>query len=175
MANRTVIVDNNTWNNTHIATMGLVMGSPEKEAHRILSTLDVDYWMVLSGAIAGYSSDDVAKFLWPVRIAAGVYPDRISEMDFISEQGGYTTGPYAPEKLKNCRRVVFWGRGAAILGFLEVVWRWAVYYCWRGVGSRAVIEDMRRERRWSETNLGGDDELGKHNSRNCVRRGINRV
>ena len=30
MANRTVIVDNNTWNNTHIATMGLVMGIPEE-------------------------------------------------------------------------------------------------------------------------------------------------
>ena len=35
MANRTVIVDNNTWNNTHIATMGLVMGSPEKEVGQL--------------------------------------------------------------------------------------------------------------------------------------------
>jgi len=25
MSNRTVIVDNNTWNNTHIATVGLAM------------------------------------------------------------------------------------------------------------------------------------------------------
>jgi len=29
MSNRTVIVDNNTWNNTHIATVGLAMASPE--------------------------------------------------------------------------------------------------------------------------------------------------
>jgi len=30
MSNRTVIVDNNTWNNTHIATVGLAMSSPEE-------------------------------------------------------------------------------------------------------------------------------------------------
>jgi dolichyl-diphosphooligosaccharide--protein glycosyltransferase len=33
MSNRTVIVDNNTWNNTHIATVGRAMASPEEEAH----------------------------------------------------------------------------------------------------------------------------------------------
>lgn len=31
MADRTVIVDNNTWNNTHIATVGRAMASPEKK------------------------------------------------------------------------------------------------------------------------------------------------
>lgn len=34
MANRTVIVDNNTWNNTHIATVGRAMSSPEKKASK---------------------------------------------------------------------------------------------------------------------------------------------
>jgi len=29
MSNRTVIVDNNTWNNTHIATVGRAMSSSE--------------------------------------------------------------------------------------------------------------------------------------------------
>lgn len=33
MSNRTVIVDNNTWNNTHIATVGRAMSSPEDEAY----------------------------------------------------------------------------------------------------------------------------------------------
>jgi dolichyl-diphosphooligosaccharide--protein glycosyltransferase len=28
-SNRTTLVDNNTWNNTHIATVGLAMSSPE--------------------------------------------------------------------------------------------------------------------------------------------------
>lgn len=29
MANRTVLVDNNTWNTTHIATIGRALASPE--------------------------------------------------------------------------------------------------------------------------------------------------
>ena len=32
MGNRTVLVDNNTWNNTHIATVGLVSGG-KKQHH----------------------------------------------------------------------------------------------------------------------------------------------
>ena len=35
MANRTVTVDNNTWNNTHIATVGRAMSSPERKAWHI--------------------------------------------------------------------------------------------------------------------------------------------
>ena len=35
MANRTVIVDNNTWNNTHIATVGRAMSSPEFRAWKM--------------------------------------------------------------------------------------------------------------------------------------------
>ncbi|RYY72214.1 hypothetical protein EON63_21190 [archaeon] len=33
---RTVLVDNNTWNNTHIATVGRVLASTEEEAYPIL-------------------------------------------------------------------------------------------------------------------------------------------
>jgi len=32
LSNRTVLVDNNTWNNTHIATVGLAMASNEDDA-----------------------------------------------------------------------------------------------------------------------------------------------
>lgn len=49
MANRTVIVDNNTWNNTHIATIGTAMASPEKAAWEILNSLDVKYVLVVFG------------------------------------------------------------------------------------------------------------------------------
>ena len=35
MANRTTIVDNNTWNKTHIARVGMVLASREEEAHQI--------------------------------------------------------------------------------------------------------------------------------------------
>ena len=46
---QTIIVDNNTWNNTHIATIGLMLGSSEKDAYDILDRLDVDYVLVLAG------------------------------------------------------------------------------------------------------------------------------
>lgn len=51
MANRTVIVDNNTWNNTHIATVGTAMSSPEKAAWEIFNSLDVKYVLVVFGGI----------------------------------------------------------------------------------------------------------------------------
>jgi asparagine N-glycosylation enzyme membrane subunit Stt3 len=66
MANRTVIVDNNTWNNTHIATVGRAMASNEDEAYEIMQRLDVDYVLVIFGGLSGYSSDDINKFLWMV-------------------------------------------------------------------------------------------------------------
>jgi len=51
MANRTVIVDNNTWNNTHIATVGRAMASPELKGWRIFRSLDVDYVFVVFGGL----------------------------------------------------------------------------------------------------------------------------
>jgi dolichyl-diphosphooligosaccharide--protein glycosyltransferase len=87
MANRTVIVDNNTWNNTHIATVGRAMASPERKAWRILRSLDVDYVFVLFGGYIGYPSDDINKFLWMVRIGGGEFPE-IKERDYIGD-GSY--------------------------------------------------------------------------------------
>lgn len=63
MGNRTVIVDNNTWNNTHIATVGRAMSSYEDEAYEIMKSLDVDYVLVVFGGVTGYSSDDINKYV----------------------------------------------------------------------------------------------------------------
>lgn len=89
MGNRTVIVDNNTWNNTHIATVGRAMASNESEAYKIMQMLDVDYVLVIFGGLSGYSSDDINKFLWMVRIGGGVFPV-IKEADYLSSSGEYT-------------------------------------------------------------------------------------
>jgi dolichyl-diphosphooligosaccharide--protein glycosyltransferase len=85
MANRTVIVDNNTWNNTHIATVGTAMSSPEKAAWEIFNSLDVKYVLVVFGGLVGYPSDDINKFLWMVRIGGGVFP-HIKEPDYLFRQ-----------------------------------------------------------------------------------------
>lgn len=75
MANRTTIVDNNTWNNTHIATVGRAMASDEKTAHQVARSLDAKYVLVMFGGYTHHYTDDISKFLWMVRIAGGVYPE----------------------------------------------------------------------------------------------------
>ena len=57
MANRTILVDNNTWNNTHISRVGQAMASNEEDAYEIMRELDVDYVLVIFGGLIGYSSD----------------------------------------------------------------------------------------------------------------------
>ena len=68
MANRTVLVDNNTWNNTHIATVGRAMASPEKIAYETAKAMDAKYVLVLYGGMSYYSGDDISKFIWMIRI-----------------------------------------------------------------------------------------------------------
>merc|ERR1719347_2010841 len=77
MANRTTLVDNNTWNNSHIALVGKAMSSNESAAYDIMTELDVDYVLVIFGGVIGYSGDDINKFLWMVRIAEGEHPQDI--------------------------------------------------------------------------------------------------
>ncbi|KAL7189447.1 hypothetical protein ACSBR1_039152 [Camellia fascicularis] len=100
MANRTVIVDNNTWNNTHIATVGTAMSSPEKPAWEIFNSLDVKYVLVVFGGLVGYPSDDINKFLWMVRIGGGVFP-HIKEPDYLRD-GQYRIDSQATPTMLNC-------------------------------------------------------------------------
>ncbi|XP_010249572.1 PREDICTED: dolichyl-diphosphooligosaccharide--protein glycosyltransferase subunit STT3A [Nelumbo nucifera] len=100
MANRTVIVDNNTWNNTHIATVGTAMSSPEKAAWEIFNSLDVKYVLVVFGGLVGYPSDDINKFLWMVRIGGGVFP-HIREPDYLRD-GQYRIDSQATSTMLNC-------------------------------------------------------------------------
>ena len=101
MGNRTTLVDNNTWNNSHIALVSLIscdskttfnnvfinqvgkaMSSNESEAYKIMTNLDVDYVLVIFGGVIGYSGDDINKFLWMVRIAEGEHPKDIQVQYF---------------------------------------------------------------------------------------------
>ncbi|VAH63451.1 unnamed protein product [Triticum turgidum subsp. durum] len=100
MANRTVIVDNNTWNNTHIATVGTAMSSPEKGAWEIFNSLDVKYVLVVFGGLIGYPSDDINKFLWMVRIGGGEFP-HIKEQDYLRD-GNYRVDAQGTPAMLNC-------------------------------------------------------------------------
>jgi len=101
MADRPTLVDNNTWNNTHIATVGKAMSSPEEIAYPILRKHDVDYVLIIFGGLLGYSGDDINKFLWMVRIAQGVWPDEIQEPNYFTPTGEYRVDDRASDAMKN--------------------------------------------------------------------------
>lgn len=101
MADRTTLVDNNTWNNTHIATVGKAMSSTEDVSYEILKKHDVDYVLVIFGGVLGYSGDDINKFLWMVRISEGIWPDEIKERNYFTERGEYKVDKDATDTMKN--------------------------------------------------------------------------
>ncbi|KAJ3326294.1 oligosaccharyl transferase stt3 subunit [Boothiomyces sp. JEL0866] len=100
MSNRTTLVDNNTWNNTHIATVGKIMSCSEEVSYEVMQKLDVDYLLVIFGGLIGYSGDDINKFLWMIRIGEGVFPNDISERKFFNERGEYAVGATATKTMK---------------------------------------------------------------------------
>merc|ERR1719331_1909093 len=103
MANRTILVDNNTWNNTHISRVGQAMASDEAHAYEIMKELDVDYVLVIFGGLIGYSSDDINKFLWMVRIG-GSTPEgeHIKEWDYYTPSGEFRVDSEGSPTLLNC-------------------------------------------------------------------------
>lgn len=102
MANRTTLVDNNTWNNSHIALVGKAMSSNESAAYEIMRSLNVDYVLVIFGGVIGYSGDDINKFLWMVRIAEGEHPKDIRESDYFTPQGEFRVDKGGSPTLLNC-------------------------------------------------------------------------
>jgi dolichyl-diphosphooligosaccharide--protein glycosyltransferase len=103
MANRTVLVDNNTWNNTHISRVGQAMASAEDHAYEIMLELDVDYVLVIFGGVTGYSSDDINKFLWMVRIGGSTpLGSHIKETDYYTKSGEFRVDREGSPTMLNC-------------------------------------------------------------------------
>lgn len=100
MADRTTLVDNNTWNNTHIATVGKAMSSPEWKSYEIFKQHDVDYVLVIFGGVLGFSGDDLNKFLWMIRISEGIWPDEIKERNFFTASNEYRVDSQATKTMK---------------------------------------------------------------------------
>ena len=100
MSGQSVLVDNNTWNNTHIATVGKAMGSDEETAWHIFKKLDTDYVLVLFGGLIGYNGDDMNKLIWMIRIASGVYPE-IQEANYM-DKGRFMLDKTGSKTLLNC-------------------------------------------------------------------------
>ncbi|PWN28476.1 oligosaccharyl transferase STT3 subunit [Jaminaea rosea] len=101
MADRPTLVDNNTWNNTHIATVGRMMSTSEEKSEPYLRKHDVDYVLVIFGGLLGFSGDDINKFLWMIRISGGIWPDEIHEVDYFTPRGEYRIDDAASQTMKD--------------------------------------------------------------------------
>ncbi|OZC10243.1 hypothetical protein X798_02833 [Onchocerca flexuosa] len=79
------------------------MSSKEEDAYEIMRELDVDYVLVIFGGVIGYSSDDINKFLWMVRIG-GSTPEgaHIKEMDYFSKSGEFRVDREGSPTMLNC-------------------------------------------------------------------------
>ena len=99
LANRTTFADGNTWNASHIATVGRVLVSSEEQGGRLMRELGADYVLVVWGGLVGYASDDLAKILWPIRIASGTDP-QIRESDYLTRHGELRLDRGAPRALR---------------------------------------------------------------------------
>ncbi len=112
MANRTILVDNNTWNNSHIAQVGKAFASNEENAIKIMRSLDVDYVLFIFGGLTGYASDDINKFLWMVRIAGSTDPN-VRESDYFTKRGEFRVDAEGSPVLLNCLmyKLCYWRFG----------------------------------------------------------------
>ncbi|GIQ81573.1 oligosaccharyl transferase, STT3 subunit [Kipferlia bialata] len=102
MANRTVIVDNNTWNTTMLGRVGAMFASDEETAWRLANEYDVDYVLVMFGGVIG-QHDDISKFLWIIRVAEEEhFPDipEIREGDFYNAKGDYRVDSAGSERFR---------------------------------------------------------------------------
>ncbi|XDT38500.1 Oligosaccharyl transferase STT3 subunit [Nakaseomyces glabratus] len=100
LADRTTLVDNNTWNNTHIAIVGKAMAAPEEVSYKLLKEHDVDYVLVIFGGVLGFGGDDINKFLWMIRISSGIWPDEIQEKNYFSDSGEYRVDAMASRAMR---------------------------------------------------------------------------
>lgn len=61
--------------------------------------MGADYVLVIFGGLANFSGDDISKFIWMIRIAAGVFP-QVKENNFL-DRGSYTVGEAVTDSMKN--------------------------------------------------------------------------
>lgn len=131
-SNRTTLVDNNTWNHTHIAQVGRIMASTEEAAYELLDQLDANYVLVVFGGKTGYSGDDINKFLWMLRIAANAFP-HLKEADFTIN--GYVVDQRIAPALKN-----------------SIMYKLSYYRFWEDYGQRGKGYDSVRNTHIGYTN-----------------------
>merc|ERR1712025_884099 len=99
VANRTSIADGNTWNHEHIATLGYMLTSPEKRAHKYIRHM-ADYVLVWAGG----GGDDMAKSPHLARIANSIFPDHALDRDGAQDRAHRAVGAAAADGPRSAGR-----------------------------------------------------------------------
>lgn len=87
----------------YFCRVGQAMASSEEKAYEIMKELDVNYVLVIFGGLTGYSSDDINKFLWMVRIGGSTERGaHIKEWDYYSPSGEFRVDKEGAPALLNC-------------------------------------------------------------------------
>lgn len=94
VANETTLMDNGTFNETQIATLGLALMSGEVEALKIMRQYGVEYVLVHFGYFTAQLSGDEGKWIWMVRIASDNYPEIINESQYYNSTSGKPTSKF---------------------------------------------------------------------------------
>lgn len=98
ISNRTTLADGNTWNLEHIALIGKILTSPQKDAHALAKHL-ADYVLVWAGG----GGDDLAKMPHVARIASSVFDicpnDPVCRMFMFDPRGSQKPHPLLKESL----------------------------------------------------------------------------
>ncbi|KAK2962155.1 putative Dolichyl-diphosphooligosaccharide--protein glycosyltransferase subunit STT3A [Blattamonas nauphoetae] len=142
VANRTVIVDNNTWNNSHIAMVGRTFAQNESAAFASCQVLGVDYILLLYGGHTAYGNDDINKFHWMLQISSREFPEIIPE-EYTSENAAFLstdpstfppTIPTIPAQRQNIQRSLSIDHKAP-QKFLDSILYRMVYYGYDQLGT----------------------------------------
>jgi dolichyl-diphosphooligosaccharide--protein glycosyltransferase len=92
LSGRSVYIDGNTNNFTHMSLIALIVASPEEAAWRVARMIGADYYVVTFGGVSAFPEDDVAKFPWFVRSIERTFPN-ISADKFQNKQTPFLVGP----------------------------------------------------------------------------------
>lgn len=76
------------------------MSMRENDSYRILRRLGADYVLVIFGGMIGYSSDDINKMLWMIRIGGNTNPV-VKEHEYYDSRGQFNIGEGGSETLLN--------------------------------------------------------------------------
>lgn len=101
MSDRITYVDNNTWNPSHISTIGQFLSSNEERIKSLIEELNVDYVLISYGGYSKNSSDDLNKYAWILKVAKMLDPSVNPLLFYYHDKNQHPLGKNATFSMRN--------------------------------------------------------------------------